>query len=232
MGFSCGIYWAPKINEDITLHEIDSVQVYYEYFRNEWAQKNYSTAEKYLESRGYSMPSQDLRDFYIPYIHQDEYGDYNVTHEIGVWYSVGGLLHDWITTNLTKNSSDKFDNTYELTKKDVVNLLTFAFQGYREEIGEAAYISRAYVYKEDENYKEPIIMSYPCDGVEFTTEDKKVIRVENRGEYLGEAEAVFIKEYGIALDHVYFYESLINACITMLSDLDWDNIKVFYNGGW
>ena len=53
MGFSCGIYWAPKINEDITLHEIDSVQIYYDYFHNEWAQKNYSTAEKYLESRGY-----------------------------------------------------------------------------------------------------------------------------------------------------------------------------------
>ena len=110
--------------------------------------------------------------------------------------------------------------------------MTFAFQGYREEIGEAAYISRAYVYKEDENYKEPIIMSYPCDGVEFATEDKKVIRVENVGESLGESEAIFVKEYGIALDHVYFYESLINACITMLSDLDWDNIKVFYNGGW
>ena len=69
MGFSCGIYWAPKINEDITLHEIDSVQIYYDYFHNEWAQKNYSTAEGYLKSRGYSMPSQDLIDFYIPYIH-------------------------------------------------------------------------------------------------------------------------------------------------------------------
>ena len=243
MGFSCGFYWAKKINDEVTMRDIESVQAYMEYYKSEWAKNHFGTVKSYVtECREYDMPSQELLDFYMPLAYINEYGYTEIFHEVGTWYSGSSFMYDWITSHVEKIEAKDCYATAEISKEEIIDLLSYVFNLYEEEVGEPAMIERAfrvsYENKEDEyeeDYDNTVITSFPCDGVEATIigyedESRSIIRVYSGDEY---ESPVLINKTGLVdVEKIHICASIIKSCFSLLRDVDWDTCKVFFSGGW
>lgn len=234
MGFSCGIYWAYKKDDSTTFDQIESVQLYNRYFKSKWAQQYFNSAEEYVQSQGCEIPKASLLNFYVPnLVFVDDLGNDSVIHEVGTWYSPGTYLHDWMKKHIEGQSNcNNYAYICELSQKDVIALLADTWRDCKKMIGESvSYIEKAWVYKEEEGYDEPVMVCYPCDGIDCSTDDGKIIRVENLREW---GCGLLIPQSGTMVDEeeLFLYYSIIETCLDMLNTIDWRVMKVFYHGGW
>lgn len=225
MGFSCGIYYVRKMNEAITVEDINNVERYHKYFNNAWAQKNFSTVEDYCKAYEYTIPDSTLLDFYNPLFIKTEYGE-TLTKEVGTWYSAGRVLYDWLSEYL---HTINFSGICVITYTMFLDLIRHFWEKYIEMTGEFATVDRAYKYVDIED-EESDITSIKCDGLEVTFEDNTIKRLDTYSDW---GNGILVpKTYSLDIEDVYFYRSLISSCLLALKEIDWEKDLVFFSGGW
>ena len=232
MGFTCAIYRCPKY-KDLSFKNIMDINEYFHYFDNSWAQKTFSTVEKYLETYHNRVPAEDEIEFFKNKIHKDEWGSDTIYDTIESWCSNGKFLYDIITEECGTLDND-FEHSVEFRDKEsVCKILSCIWKYYTESFKfYNATISNSFKTVKVEDEEE--IHLRPCDGVEIKFEDGTI-----RREYTSEDAGYDYDEPGIVTTKNYIdaYEMenvrhVITVFINILAEVDFEKEFIAFSGGW
>lgn len=256
MGFTAGLYACPKYEgESLSKAEEAYIANYINYDNNEWAQKNYSSPHEYGLSGVSEFYDEGLSTFKPPVMEKisfynnaaaEIYDSKRFVQEFGDWCSNGsGDIYRWfeeLSHQPDKQNGSKYGLSIPLTSKEVSKFAEFCYQKILKNRPKESYINYSFNYinsKEEgeDDYLEELSLKR-CDGVEFEIINdendelrRNTVRVPTNEdcEYC-DGPTYIIPDYD-EWEMSGYYEGL-TAALKILTQIDFDNFEVYYDGGW
>lgn len=229
MGFDCGFYVYPKYSGIDSSEKLFGVEHAVEYKMNEWLQEHYSYEDWMGEVR--YPPTEEQISFYISHMQEDEFHNKHIWKCINCWCSDGKTFHNDIVKILRISRDDLFNcEATLLNKDDVIKILDYAWNKIKQFLPEPCCLEHSFKvmpYYNNEFDTEPDILLSNCSGIEVEFPDSTVKRIYASDEYDFMASKESVDE-----DVYWAFINLINTCVLILKEVDFDNEFLEYSGGW
>lgn len=229
MGFTCGLYRYPKCDDIVDISELRAVLHAVEYETNEWVSKNYTRAD-WMREYSY-IPTKEQVKFYVDNRTEDGSGYLRTYREVESWCSAGQVFHDDVIELVCgKNDFNKNDSSVLLNRDDVIKILDYAWNKLKRLLPEPCCLERSFKvmpYYNNEFDTEPDIILSNCSGIEVEFPDSTVKRIYASDEYDFMASKESVDE-----DAYWALINLMDACIFILKEVDFENEFLEYSGGW